>query len=194
MQRVAGGADPAELEIEVAALGEPKEEIKDSGLLAEIQNLGWKDIKTLVFYAVAGMVTGMICGVFAGYMYNGSESAPQDVVTMTNAAAATMTTTVTTTIPASPPHLTNPVEAVRTNRIGDTIKIEAAVKKPNPVAKPRNAKMCAKCEKAKYAGGITCLARIQKYMNDMSEVASYHAVGAAAIHGKFPCAACKKCM
>merc|ERR1712166_1611549 len=190
MQRVAGGADPAELEIEVAALGEPKEEIKDSGLLAEIQNLWRQDIKTLVFYAVAGMVTGMICGVFAGYMYNGSEPAPQDVVTMTNAAAATMTTT----IPASPPHLTNPVAAVRTNRIGDTIKIEAAVKKPNPVAKPRNAKMCAKCEKANYAGGITCLARIQKYMKDVSEVASYHAVGAAAIHGKFPCAACKTCM
>merc|ERR1712086_421973 len=88
MQRVAGGADPAELEIEVAALGEPKEEIKDSGLLAEIQNLGWQDTKTLVFYAVAGMVAGMILGVFAGYMYTGSAPAPQDVATTINAAAA----------------------------------------------------------------------------------------------------------
>ena len=195
MQRVAGGADPAELEIEVAALGEPKEEIKDSGLLAEIQNLRWQDIKTLVFYAVAGMVTGMICGVFAGYMYTGSAPAPQDVATINAAAAAgsvSYSAAAATTVAAKP--VANPVEAVRTNRIGDTIKIEAAVKKPNPVAKPRNTKMCAKCEKAKYAGGITCLARIQKYMNDMSEVASYHAVGAAAIHGKFPCSDCKKCM
>lgn len=178
MQRVAGGADPAELEIEVAAIGEPKAEIQSSGLLAEIHNLRREDIKTLAFYAIAGMIVGMICGMLWDMFAPGVVAQTVEVNSLVNVAVAAASVPV----------------ATRTNRIGDTIKLEAAVKKPNPVAKPRNAKACAKCEKAKYAKGITCLVRVQRYMKDMTEVAAYHAVGATAIHGKFPCKPCKKCM
>ena len=62
-----------------------------------------------------------------------------------------------------------------------------------------NTKACDDCAKAVYMHSrrsITCLDRIAKYLSSQdrwTNVAAYHAVGGEALHGKIPCAACKRC-
>ena len=132
-----------------------------------------------ICWVLFSIVAGLLCGTAAASL---SMELPPDSSVTVNVNANLLSAPVAA---AKPGVLLAPVQ-----------ESKAVPKSTSPLTADQqkaNAKECADCKKAMYTSSISCSSRIERYQKDMNEKAAYHAVGGAALHGKFVCAACKRC-
>merc|ERR1712166_942583 len=189
MSQRAVAVGPNDLQIDVRAKGDTQASTSPqtsqkadrgpfiSDLFEDMKREYRQNPKATILWVLSAIVAGSLCGaLFARFSFNPAAALPSATV---NANANLLSA------PVAPGVLLVPVQEAK-----------SVPESTTPLTKDQlkaNAKDCADCKKAIYTKQISCLDRIKRYQKDMNEKAAYHAVGGAALHGKFVCASCKRC-